>query len=91
MARRVSLTECSACANGYDGSLMTSIIAMKSFQSTIDTTDTGPKASVIFSLYAVYVSLSISTPCVSVFGDPNELTRELQRCHGWRSVCRRHF
>ena len=49
----VSLTGCSACANGYDGSLMTSIIAMKSFQETIDVGTVGTRAAVIYSLYAV--------------------------------------
>lgn len=44
---------CCACANGYDGSLMTGIIAMDKFQNQFHTGDTGPKVSVIFSLYTV--------------------------------------
>lgn len=44
---------CCACANGYDGSLMTGIIAMPKFQAMFHTGDTGPKVSVIFSLYTV--------------------------------------
>lgn len=47
----------SACANGYDGSLMTSIIAMETFQSKFHTGDTGPTVAAIFSLYPVYVFL----------------------------------
>jgi hypothetical protein len=34
---------------------MTSIIAMESFKETIGTGSVGSRASVIFSLYAVYV------------------------------------
>ena len=44
---------CCACANGYDGSLMTGIIAMDHFQKMFNTGDTGSKVSVIFSLYTV--------------------------------------
>ncbi|KAK4129098.1 general substrate transporter [Parathielavia appendiculata] len=44
---------CCACANGYDGSLMTAIIGMPTFQSTLDVADTGQKAAVIFSMYSV--------------------------------------
>jgi len=32
---------------------MTSIIAMKTFQSYMDTPDTGPKVSLLFSIYTV--------------------------------------
>lgn len=49
---------CCACANGYDGSLMTSVIAMPTFQAATKVNgkeigDTGSKVSVIFSLYSV--------------------------------------
>ena len=44
---------CCACANGYDGSLMTGILAMQPFLKQFDTEDTGSKVSVIFSLYTV--------------------------------------
>ena len=37
----------------YDGSLMTSILAMPHFQDTFKTDTTGPKVSVIFSMYTV--------------------------------------
>ena len=56
----MSLTEfffsLSACANGYDGSLMTSIIAMPHFQQTFGVQKVGTGAAVVFSLYVVYVS-----------------------------------
>ncbi|KAK4098565.1 general substrate transporter [Parathielavia hyrcaniae] len=44
---------CCACANGYDGSLMTAIIGMPLFQTALDVEDTGNKAAVIFSMYSV--------------------------------------
>ncbi|KAI6382224.1 hypothetical protein MCOR25_000813 [Pyricularia grisea] len=44
---------CCACANGYDGSLMTSILDMDHFQSVFDTGKTGVKVSLIFSMYTV--------------------------------------
>jgi hypothetical protein len=53
----VFISFCCACANGYDGSLMTSLIAMDWFQNTFHSGKTGEKVSVIFSLYTVYVCL----------------------------------
>lgn len=44
---------CCACANGYDGSLMTGIIAMEHFQSTFHTSSTGTQVAVMYSLYTV--------------------------------------
>ncbi|KAI0477863.1 lactose permease [Xylariaceae sp. FL0804] len=45
---------CCACANGYDGSLLTGVIAMPYFQDTFNLVGTtGPKVSVMFSLYTV--------------------------------------
>ncbi|KIN00653.1 hypothetical protein OIDMADRAFT_165310 [Oidiodendron maius Zn] len=44
---------CCACANGYDGSLMTAINAMKPFQDVFHVGTTGSKLSVVTSLYAV--------------------------------------
>lgn len=58
---------CCACANGYDGSLMTSIIAMKSFQTVFDTGDVGPKVSLIFSLYTV--GAMVGAPFAAVLSD----------------------
>ncbi|KAJ5620469.1 hypothetical protein N7510_004453 [Penicillium lagena] len=46
-----------ACANGYDGSLMSSILAMSHFQKVIPIGMTGEKVSVVTSIYTVYVSL----------------------------------
>ncbi|KAK3694441.1 hypothetical protein B0T22DRAFT_477191 [Podospora appendiculata] len=58
---------CCACANGYDGSLMTSIIAMPYFQSTFQTGDTGSQVSVIFSLYTV--GSMVGAPFAAVLSD----------------------
>lgn len=44
---------CCACANGYDGSLMTSILDMDHFQNVFDAGKTGVKVSLIFSMYTV--------------------------------------
>lgn len=44
---------CCACANGYDGSLMGSITAMKHFEDTFHSGLTGHKVSVMTSLYSV--------------------------------------
>lgn len=44
---------CCACANGYDGSLMTAILAMPHFQNVFKTGTTGGQVSVVFSLYTV--------------------------------------
>ncbi len=38
---------------GYDASLMTSLIAMQSFQETFNTGPTGPTISLIFGIYTV--------------------------------------
>jgi hypothetical protein len=45
---------CCACANGYDGSLMGSILAMDHYQEIFKTGMDGPKVSVVMSLYTVY-------------------------------------
>lgn len=44
---------CCACANGYDGSLMTAILAMPYFQQVFKTGTTGGQVSLVFSLYTV--------------------------------------
>ncbi|KAK4167157.1 putative transporter [Cladorrhinum sp. PSN259] len=56
-----------ACANGYDGSLMTSILAMKHFQNTFHSGDTGSTVSVIFSLYTV--GAMVGAPFAAVLSD----------------------
>ncbi|GAB1310672.1 Lactose permease [Madurella fahalii] len=58
---------CCACANGYDGSLMTSIIAMKTFQTKFGTGDTGPTVAAIFSLYPV--GAMVGAPFAAVLSD----------------------
>ncbi|GFZ48442.1 hypothetical protein JCM24511_06190 [Saitozyma sp. JCM 24511] len=42
-----------ACANGYDGTLLTGILSMPHFQSTFKTGVDGPKVSLIACLYTV--------------------------------------
>ncbi|KAI1758124.1 lactose permease [Xylaria castorea] len=42
-----------ACANGYDGSLLTGIVAMEQFQEVFHSGKTGPTVSLLFSLYTV--------------------------------------
>lgn len=56
-----------ACANGYDGSLMTSILAMKHFQDTFHSGTTGSTVSVIFSLYTV--GAMVGAPFAAVLSD----------------------
>ncbi|KAK3393329.1 general substrate transporter [Podospora didyma] len=56
-----------ACANGYDGSLMTSILAMKHFQNVFQTGTTGTQVSVIFSLYTV--GSMVGAPFAAVLSD----------------------
>ncbi|KAJ5238401.1 general substrate transporter [Penicillium chermesinum] len=42
-----------ACAIGYDGSLMTGVIAIEQFQDTFHTGTTGTSVSIIYSFYTV--------------------------------------
>jgi hypothetical protein len=42
-----------ACANGYDGTLLTGILSMPHFQATFKTGVDGPKVSLIACLYTV--------------------------------------
>ncbi|CAK7230739.1 hypothetical protein SBRCBS47491_007689 [Sporothrix bragantina] len=58
---------CCACANGYDSSLMTAILAMPHFQSTFNSGTTGPKVSVIFSLYTV--GAMVASPFAAILSD----------------------
>ncbi|KAI1334096.1 lactose permease [Xylariaceae sp. FL0016] len=44
---------CCACANGYDGSLLTGVIAMEHFQNVFHSGTTGTLVAVMFSLYTV--------------------------------------
>ncbi|ORY62389.1 lactose permease [Pseudomassariella vexata] len=58
---------CCACANGYDGSLMTAIIAMPHFQNTFHTGTTGTQVSLIFSLYTV--GSMVGAPFAAILSD----------------------
>ncbi|KAL2170798.1 hypothetical protein VTG60DRAFT_4453 [Thermothelomyces hinnuleus] len=58
---------CCACANGYDGSLMTSIIAMPRFQQTFDVGKVGTGAAVVFSLYVV--GAMVGSPFAATLSD----------------------
>ncbi|KAL2193693.1 general substrate transporter [Corynascus similis CBS 632.67] len=58
---------CCACANGYDGSLMTSIIAMPHFQQTFGVQKVGTGAAVVFSLYVV--GAMVGSPFAATLSD----------------------
>jgi len=58
---------CCACANGYDGSLMTAILAMPHFQKTFDSGTTTVNVSIIFSLYTV--GSMVGAPFAAVLSD----------------------
>ncbi|WVW87123.1 hypothetical protein I302_109180 [Kwoniella bestiolae CBS 10118] len=63
----VFVSFCCACANGYDGSLMTAVLAMPHFQNTFHSGTTGPKVSVIFSLYTV--GAMVGAPFAAILSD----------------------
>ncbi|KAJ4297371.1 hypothetical protein N0V88_004290 [Collariella sp. IMI 366227] len=63
----VFIAFCCACTNGYDGSLMTSIIAMPGFRKQFNTDTEGPTVSVIYSLYTV--GSMIGAPFAAVLSD----------------------
>ncbi|KAJ5664377.1 hypothetical protein N7507_005108 [Penicillium longicatenatum] len=56
-----------ACANGYDGSLMGSVLAMSHYQEVFKTGLTGEKVSVVTSLYTV--GSIVATPFSAVISD----------------------
>ncbi|KAF3398210.1 Lactose permease [Penicillium rolfsii] len=56
-----------ACANGYDGSLMGSVLAMDHYQDVFKTGLTGEKVSVVTSLYTV--GSIVATPFSAVISD----------------------
>ncbi|KAJ5291796.1 hypothetical protein N7478_001047 [Penicillium angulare] len=56
-----------ACANGYDGSLMSSILAMDHYQDVFHVGLTGEKVSVVTSLYTV--GSIIITPVSAIISD----------------------
>ncbi|KAL4954469.1 general substrate transporter [Aspergillus filifer] len=71
---------CCACANGYDGSLMGAVMAMNHYQLTFNTGLTGPKVSVVTSLYTV--GSMVATPISAVISD-NFGRRKCMFCGGW--------
>ncbi|KAI1175882.1 putative MFS lactose permease [Nemania sp. FL0916] len=56
-----------ACANGYDGSLLTGIIAMDQFQNVFHSGKDGATVSVLFSLYTV--GTIVGAPFAAVVSD----------------------
>ncbi|KAJ5827180.1 Major facilitator superfamily domain general substrate transporter [Penicillium robsamsonii] len=58
---------CCACANGYDGSLMGSILAMDHYQAIFKTGMDGSKVSVVTSLYTV--GSMVCTPISAIISD----------------------
>ncbi|KAL4799512.1 general substrate transporter [Aspergillus venezuelensis] len=71
---------CCACANGYDGSLMGAVLAMNHYQLTFNTGLTGPKVSVVTSLYTV--GSMVATPISAVISDKFG-RRKCMFCGGW--------
>lgn len=49
----IAVCFCCSCANGYDGSLMSSILAMPAFKNKFDSGLTGQKLSLLNALYSV--------------------------------------
>ncbi|KAI1437064.1 putative MFS lactose permease [Xylaria sp. CBS 124048] len=56
-----------ACANGYDGSLLTGVIAMDQFQAVFKSGTTGKTVSILFSLYTV--GSIITAPFAAIIAD----------------------
>ncbi|KAL5341983.1 general substrate transporter [Aspergillus crustosus] len=71
---------CCACANGYDGSLMGSVLAMDHFQATFKTGMDGSQVSVVTSLYTV--GSMVATPISAVISD-NFGRRKCMFAGGW--------
>lgn len=49
----IAVCFCCSCANGYDGSLMSSILAMPFFKAKFDSGLVGQKTSLLSALYSV--------------------------------------
>jgi len=58
---------CCACANGYDGSLMTGVIAMPFFENVYEIEDYPVKTSLIMSLYTV--GAIVCSPFAAILSD----------------------
>ncbi|KAI9368393.1 general substrate transporter [Aspergillus egyptiacus] len=71
---------CCACANGYDGSLMGSVLAMSHYQKVFETGMDGPEVSVVTSLYTV--GSMVATPFSAIISD-NLGRRKCMFVGGW--------
>ncbi|EED19116.1 MFS lactose permease, putative [Talaromyces stipitatus ATCC 10500] len=49
----IAVCFCCSCANGYDGSLMSSIVAMPAFKNKFDSGLTGQRVSLLNALYSI--------------------------------------
>ncbi|KAI0839666.1 general substrate transporter [Hypoxylon sp. FL0890] len=58
---------CCACANGYDGSLLTGVVAMDHFQNTFHSGRTGTLVAIMFSLYTV--GAMVGSPLAAILSD----------------------
>ncbi|KAI1478057.1 general substrate transporter [Daldinia eschscholtzii] len=58
---------CCACADGYDGSLLTGVVAMDHFQNTFHSGKTGTIVALMFSLYTV--GAMVGAPFAAVLSD----------------------
>ncbi|KAI0116054.1 general substrate transporter [Hypoxylon sp. NC0597] len=58
---------CCACANGYDGSLLTGVVAMDHFQNTFHSGKTGTLVAIMFSLYTV--GAMVGSPFAAILSD----------------------
>ncbi|KAI1651144.1 general substrate transporter [Daldinia loculata] len=63
----ICIAFCCACANGYDGSLLTGIVAMEHFQNTFHSGKTGTLVALMFSLYTV--GAMVGAPFAAVLSD----------------------
>ncbi|KAI0113102.1 general substrate transporter [Daldinia grandis] len=63
----ICIAFCCACANGYDGSLLTGIVAMEHFQNTFHSGKTGTIVALMFSLYTV--GAMVGAPFAAVLSD----------------------
>ncbi|KAI0386476.1 general substrate transporter [Hypomontagnella monticulosa] len=63
----IFISFCCACANGYDGSLLTGVVAMDHFQNTFHSGKTGTLVAVMFSLYTV--GAMVGAPFAAILSD----------------------
>ncbi|OTB09436.1 hypothetical protein M426DRAFT_79521 [Hypoxylon sp. CI-4A] len=63
----ICIAFCCACANGYDGSLLTGVVAMDHFQNTFHSGKTGTIVALMFSLYTV--GAMVGSPFAAILSD----------------------